>query len=171
VERPTITLQLNEDDYLDGALFAARWTKKRWLIMGTMAAVYLGAGLYMVRYAPRDFFILGWALIGAVAGGFISGLLSRYVLLPRRLKSRFAEHKTLHRKSTMAWDENGLTVEGENSHTLIPWPDFFKFRESDTTVFLYTSRALFLMVPKRFFVDSAQLNEFVVLARSRIAAQ
>jgi len=37
-----VTTQLNENDYLEGSLFAAQRTRKRWLIIGMMAAVYLG---------------------------------------------------------------------------------------------------------------------------------
>jgi hypothetical protein len=168
VEKPEITIQLSEDDYVEASLIAAQWTKKRWLVIGTMGAVYLGLGLFMVSYAPHAFFVLGWALIGAVIGVALNALISRYFFLPRRLKSRFVEHKTLQRSSTVSWSEDGLIIERENSHALIPWGDFFKFRESEEFVLLYTSRVLFLLLPKRFFNEPGQLNDFMVLVRSQI---
>jgi hypothetical protein len=171
VEKPEINIQLSEDDYLQGSLFAARWAKKKWLIVGGMGVIYLGLGLFMVSYAPRAFFILGWTLIGAVVGGAMGALISRYVFLPRRLKSRFAEHKMLQRSSMVSWAEDGLKVERENSHVLIPWDDFFNFRESEKFVLLYTTRVLFLLLPKRFFKESDQLNDFMVFVRSRIGAR
>lgn len=166
-----ITTQLNENDYLEGSLFAAQRTRKRWLIIGMMAAVYLGLGLFMVFYASRDFFILGWSLIGAVIGGFVGGLISRYILLPRRLKSRFAERKALHRKSTLSWDQKGLTVENENGHSIVPWSDFLKSRENEKFILLYTSRAMFLIVPKRIFTESDQLKDFRELVLASVGVQ
>jgi hypothetical protein len=171
VEGSDITIQLSEDDYLQGSLIAARWTKKRWIVIGTIGVIYLGLGSFMVSYAPRAFFILGWALIGAVVGGAMGALISRYVFLPRRLKSRFAEHKMLHRSSMLSWSEDGLKIERENSHALIPWGDFFRFRETEKFVFLYTTRVMFLLLPKRFFHRQDQLNELMVLLRSRVGTR
>ncbi len=168
MERPFITISLSKDDYLEGSLFAARWTRKRWLIVGLMAAVYLGLGAFMVFYAPRELFVLGCTLIGAVVGGIGGSIISHYIFLPRRLRSRFAERKALHRKSTLSWDEKGLTLESENGHSLIPWPDFFKFRENEHFILLYASRVIYLLVPKRFFTEPGQLNDLLGHVRSRI---
>jgi hypothetical protein len=171
MEKPEITIQLSESDYLQGCLTAARWTKKKWIVVGSMGAIYLVPGLFMVLYAPPALFVLGWAMIGAVIGGTTTVLVGRYVLLPRRLKSRFAEHKMLQRSSTVSWGEDGLKFEREDSHVLIPWGDFFKFRESEKFVFLYTTRVLFLLLPKRFFSEPDQLNDLMIFVRSRIGAQ
>ncbi|WP_188792662.1 YcxB family protein [Dyella nitratireducens] len=171
MERASITIQLTEDDYLQGLLFAAQRTRARWFFIGIMAVVCLGAGLLIVFYAPRDLFVLGWALIGAVVGGFIGRMVSRYIFLPKKLKERFAEQKALHRTRKLSWDDKGVTFESENGHVLIPWPDFFKFRENEIFVLLYTSRVIFLIVPKRFFKESEQLNDFMMLVHSSIGIQ
>jgi hypothetical protein len=164
VEKPTVTVQLNENDYVEGALFASRWTRNRLLFVWGMIAIYLGGGIFSVFFAPHDLFALGCALI---CGTWIN----RYVVLPKKLKSLFAERKASQRRSTLSWDEQSLTVEGENSRALIPWADFFKFRENGEFVLLYTSRILFIIVPKRFLEESGQLNGFMALVRSTISAQ
>lgn len=168
MEGSTIIVEMDENDYLEGSLLAARWTRKRWAVICISAAVYLGIGLLCIFYAPHDFFILGCAFIGAVFGAFCSGLFGRLVLFPKRLKSRFAERKALRRKTRLSWGEEGLTVENENGHSLVPWSDFFKFRENDRVVLLYTSRATYLLIPKRFFKESDQLHGFMTVVNGRI---
>jgi hypothetical protein len=166
---PVITLQLSENDFLNGSLFAARWTMKRWLVIGVQALLLSALGAFMLlSSSSRDFHVFGGALIGMVVGGFAGGVLMRYLVLPARLRTRFAERTALHRQSTLKWSQEGLAYENENGHMLVPWTDFFKTRENKDFILLYTSRVMFIIVPKRFFTESGQLQGFVELVRSRI---
>ena len=167
----TITIELSENDYLDGSLFAAKWSSKRRFIMFFLALIYLALGLFLVFYAPHDFFIFGCALLGGVFGAFFSGAFGRFVLRPRRLRAHFSKRKALHRKVMLSWGERGVTFENENGHSLAPWEDFLKFRENDGFILLYTSRITFILIPKRFFKESGQLNDFMTLVRGRVGLQ
>lgn len=167
-----ITFQLSEDDFLNGSLLAIRWERKTWLITATAVLLLLALGTYiLLPSSSPDIPAYGWSLIGGTVGSFVVVVLTRYVFLPIRLKSRFAERKALYTESTLSWSQEGLTIENVNGHGLVPWSQFIKTRENDRFILLYTSQAKYLIFPKRFFADTGQLRSFVDLVHERIGVR
>jgi hypothetical protein len=141
----------------------------RWLVASACAVALIGLGILMLMpSAPSDFHMLGGVLIGTAVCGYLGGTVTGFLVLPRRLRSRFIERKGLHRRMTLSWGNEGLTVETENGHVRVPWGDFFKTRENAKFILLYTSRTRYLILPKRFFIEPGQLASFVELLHKRV---
>ena len=166
-----ITLQLDQSDFMGGSLFASRWTMNGWFVAAS-AVILSALGTFMLLVGSQPYsHALGSALIGIVVGGVAGGAINRYFVLPRRLRSRLTERKAIHRRFTLAWSEEGLAVESENGHVRVPWGDFFRTKENENFILLYTSRTRYLILPKRCFTEPGQLASFLELLRKRVGVR
>jgi hypothetical protein len=99
----------------------------------------------------------------------VAYLAVNFVTLPRTTRGIFDRQKSLQRPYEMSWDDSGMTAVGENGTNSAPWSDFLKWREHKRVFVIYMSDAMFWMVPKRCFADSAQAEAFGRLLRENIA--
>ena len=64
-------------------------------------------------------------------------------------------------------DYVGLSVHSDRGNGERNWRDLLKVKEDDRLLLLYTTDALFEVVPKGWFQTPAQLSEFQSYARGR----
>jgi hypothetical protein len=71
----------------------------------------------------------------------------------------------------LSWSPEGLAIENNKGHGLVPWAKFLKTRENERFILLYASQGKYLIFPKRFFVEPGQLKSFVDLIHEQIGAR
>ena len=69
--------------------------------------------------------------------------------LARRVRRIFAQQKSLHGESTVAWSDESITFGSPKGMTTYEWSDFLKIIEDRNIILLMQSDALFNFVPKR----------------------
>lgn len=169
-----ITYALEEKDFLSACKLTMRWTTKRWIVLGSISAVCLGLGIFLLKdpYLFGDYYLVGvfaggW-LTGGVVGGWVAMIIARFLLIPYRFKRKFRKNSSIRRTATLSWDDKGLTFESENGHMLIPWADFVKWRENDDVIFVYRSRLIGMTIPKRVFDKPEKLEELQGLLTKKV---
>lgn len=160
---PMIHVQLEESDFLQGSKLGTRWSVKRWIFVAFIpSALYLGMGLFLM-FSPatsHGYGSLGLFILLLVPAGWILGALTRLLYFPYRARKMFRARKRISRPYTLSWDETGLTVDNEHGHMLMPWGDFEKWLQDEHVLLLFTSRILYMNIPKRTFASSDQLADF-----------
>jgi hypothetical protein len=105
-----------------------------------------------------------WAKWGLLV--FLVYLFGHYfVYVPLYLKRRYRQHKALQREQSLFPTESGLTVTTENGEGALPWSDFLAWKESDKLFMLYVADGLYHIVPKRFFAQAADIDNFRAMLR------
>lgn len=162
-EQPMIHVQLEESDFLQGSKLGTRWSVKRWFFVAFIPSVmYLGMGLFLMfsHATSRSYGTAGLFIMLLVPAGWLLGALTRLLYFPYRARRMFRARKRISRPFTLSWGDAGLTVDNENGHMLIPWGDFVKWLQDEQVFLLFTSRILYLNIPKRTFASSDQLADF-----------
>jgi len=160
----SILIQLTSDDYLSANRLHAR-ARLWWIFSVYAAAVLMGAAVVGVG---KDLF--GWLSVAGLAIFMaLVFLFSWYVVTPRQTRRIFAEQKNMQRPYTLSWDDNYLSVEGENFSDRESWSDFARWRENDQLFAIYHSDVLFRIVPKRAFPEQSAVVNFRELLRAKIA--
>lgn len=84
------------------------------------------------------------------------------------VRNQFRSDPAVRREKTLSWDYKGIDAKSENGQMLLPWSDFTNWRENDSTILIYRSRLLGLVIPKRAFETPQQMWEFQGLMSSKI---
>jgi hypothetical protein len=123
--------------------------------------------LFLIFASPEQVF---WAYFIFSAGAFLV-LLSvwmHFIGIPRGVRRRFQQRKALQRPYTVDWNDEKLTVDGEDVHAGIKWADFIRWREDGELILIYSSRMSFRILPKRTFPDQSSIAELSRLLQAKI---
>lgn len=166
-----ITVQLQEADYVSAVRLHRRWDTKMWSIVIGGVGCYLVAGLFMLIFAPAEQKFWAYVLFGTAI--FLSALMAWMQIwgIPRGVRQRFKQNKALARSYDIGWNDEKLTVDGDDLHAGIKWTDFIRWREDDSLFLIYSGRILFRIIPKRCFPDGAGIAEFSRLLSEKIGPQ
>ena len=97
-----------------------------------------------------------------IASGLLALVL--FVIYPavhrRRYRAVYAKQQLLQATFRFQFDDEAAEWETESGSARIRWPDFVKFKQSDSLFVLYESHNLIRIVPKRIF-DEEQRRAFV----------
>ena len=167
-----ITVQLQEADYLAAIRLHRRAAKKLLWAAGSILCYLVGAGLFLI-YARADemYWVYVLFLLGSAAFMVLFTAWMHFIGIPRGARRRFAQQKALARECKISWNDEKLTLDGDDVHAGIPWTDFLKWREDEQLFLLYSSRLLFRMIPKRYFSDQAAVTDFARLLLEKIGPQ
>ncbi|MBA3948725.1 MAG: YcxB family protein, partial [Acidobacteria bacterium] len=104
------------------------------------------------RQAFVGVFVWCFGVIGAVIGNALTiGTIARRI---------YRQQRGLSRTHELSWDDDSLTVRGEDGQSTTRWSEFHKAREVDDLFILFLSDAAFLTIPKRAFPDEPTLDAF-----------
>ena len=138
-----------EDYILANRLHMARsWVWRIFIIAFALLLVLL---LILVIDNPRD--IVSWIFIFLI----LLYVSYPYTILPLRAKALFKQHKLVHGKIEIQFEANQIIEKAPLSEGFINWLHHYLI--SDKIILLYTTPNTFIMLPRRFFKDDAQVNE------------
>lgn len=149
----TLRIQLDEEDYVKGALAAAPSIWRVWRVLAVgMVAIVLA---WMSGYEQQAFTGV-FVLLFAIAGGVIGGRLSA----ARTARRVSKQQKTLHRPYELTWDDEKVTTTSDAGNMTLKWSELHKIHEDDRQFLLFMSDVMFVMVPKRAFPDDQSRAAF-----------
>ena len=105
-------------------------------------------------------FVLGSAFLGAAIGGVIGESAVRYLYVPWWARRIYRQQKNLHESFKYWWDIEQLSGESKSGRGQRPWKHYTKWKENEDVFLVYHSDVLFEMVPKKWFKEPNQLNNF-----------
>ena len=114
--------------------------------------------------------MLSYVLIFGGIGGLLGEAAQARLYLPAKVRKLYAQFKGVDAPTTYTWDDSTLEVKSERGAGRRNWTDLHKVGESGELILLYTTDHLFEIVPKRWFADTAQMTEFIRLAKRERSA-
>jgi len=99
---------------------------------------------------------IGFALLGMLI--FLVVYLATYLLLPRRARRLYRQHKALQQQWTFRWSDSELSIESANGLTRYPWAQFHRWRDGRQSMLLFLNDQLFFYLPRRM-LDEASIDE------------
>lgn len=158
-----ITVQLQEADYLAAVKLHRRKSKQMLFIL----CYTVGGILFFLYTSPREMYMV-YLLFGVAAFLSLFMVWMHFIGVPWGARRRFRQQKDLVRQYAIDWNDEKLTIDGDDLHVGIPWTDFLKWTEDDQVFLLYSSRLLFRMYPKRCFPHQAAVADFARLLSEKI---
>ena len=153
-----ITGLVTVEDYLA----AYRLSRKRVVWWLNIAMLVLAvAGLILLFTQVRS-----WGVIALCTGlgGLVGEFVQLHFFLPRKVK-RLHKQLKLTGHITYSWDAEILEVNSAAGHGRRKWKDYVALKEDGCVFLLYITDHLFEVVPKSWFRDASQLEEFRTHAR------
>ena len=154
-----ITGVVSEQEYVEAhglnrrpVAVAMNWAMVAVLIVGVVLAA-LGVRLW------------SYVLIFGGIGGLLGEAAQARLYLPAKVRKLYAQFKGVDSPTTYTWDNSIFEVKSERGGGGRNWTDLHKVGENDALILLYTTDHLFEIVPKRWFANTAQVSEFVRLAK------
>lgn len=166
-----ITVQLQEADYVAAVRLHRRWSTKMWILVLGSSLSYVVGGVLFLIFAPASAAMWGYILFVGPAFVILLQAWMHFIWIPRYVRRRFKEQKSLQRSYAISWNDEKLTVDGEDAHVGTPWSDYLKWRDSEQVFLIYHSRLLFRILPKRTFPDRASIADFSQLLQEKIGPQ
>ena len=152
-----IRVQLTDRDYVQAAQVAAAPSRVTFIVVAVISALIVAAALVAWDSGyGREAVITVSVWCGIVLGA----RLGQVLWIPVQARQVFRQQRGLHRPHEVSWNDAGLTTTAEDGTWTIPWADFHKSLELEDQFILFLSDAVFVMLPKRAFQDSGQIDEF-----------
>ncbi|WP_345240653.1 YcxB family protein [Pontibacillus salipaludis] len=113
-------------------------------------------------------FISIWfaALFALVPSGFF--LLSVKTFNRHRAKKEFESDSIAHNEMTYTFSEEGVHQKVRRSDNYYEWSDFSSLEETPELFLLYVSKRKAIVLPKRFFKNKEQQEQFKQIVRESI---
>ena len=140
-------VQLELQDYLDAQKLHFR-QPNHIRFLSTLILAFLVILFLVSESTYRKNYIYFFLIFLAISG---IALLYRYVFLHPRTKRIFEQNKFLHLPVEVEITEEAMVTSAEYGHTEQPWSMFFRWKEGDEMLILYSSEASYTILPKRFF--------------------
>ncbi|QST00982.1 YcxB family protein [Pontibacillus sp. ALD_SL1] len=123
--------------------------------------------LMFVSVIDAIWFVSIWfaALFALVPSGLF--LLSVKVFNRNRAKKEFESDAVAHKEMTYTFNEEGVHQKGRRSDNYYEWSDFSSFQETPELFLLYVSKRKAILLPKRFFENQEQQEQFKTIVRER----
>lgn len=107
----------------------------------------------------------GSIVIAGVIGAWLIELMVSRVFLPRKVKRLYSQQKDFASAFVYKWDNIFIEAEGVSGRSKREWKNYLKYSEDKNMFLLYHNDIMFEMIPKRWFSDQTQMNEFRELAK------
>ncbi len=145
-----LTVQLEEADIVNAAALATRWGVKMWLPLLCSTAILFGFGVWALSSSAL---LVGVFFIFLPIWVWFMIEISKFVLIPRKARTRFRQSKGLQRLCTISPEKDTLNIQAQTGYSNIPWSDFLKWRENEYVFLIYSPNGTYRVIPKRVFLD------------------
>jgi len=170
-----ITYKLDEAEFLEGMAALFLWPRKLIIANVIFLSMLLAVGAYLEfssgpKTAPTSIGILFVCLAVPLV---LASLIVRPFALRRKYRRNYNRIMASRPPTTISWSEAGFSdVAGQNE--VAPWSTFNGWKQTQRLVLLYAraSRGTqMLIIPKRAFTSTFQLDDFVNVVGRKIDAQ
>lgn len=153
-----ITGTISSSDYLN-AQRLHRAKTVRWFYLIAVIVILGGSGIFFFAHST-----VGLIVAGASLGALLGELVMSALYLPWKSRRIHAQQKDFASPFTYTWDSSVIEARGVSGQSKREWVNYAKVKEDDWLFLLYHADNLFEMVPKRWFQNQAQIQEFRELA-------
>lgn len=162
-----INIELKRKDYADFNKyhFLKKGLRKRVLTVIIVAFAIPSALLINKPFEPLTF-ILAILASGFLFGTFYFGSMYIIMMFTRTFPSKDG---SILGKKTFKITNDGLLEESENNINLQKWQGIKSIESNSNTIFIYVDKVAAYIIPKRFFKDLNEQNEFINIIKNRIA--
>ncbi|WP_374334561.1 YcxB family protein [Leeia sp.] len=149
-----ISGHITADDYILAThLFYKRQRQSQYLCFSLILAIGLGLCLLDFTTLRTQIATFGFIMTFSIIA------YHRHVV-PDRIRRLHQQRKAFADLITFSWDTSSFTASSVQGHGSMPWADFVRYKEDQAVILLYHDDSLYTLVPKRWFQDTAQLNDF-----------
>jgi hypothetical protein len=149
-----ITGTITASDYLDAQRLHGE-RLRRWYryVCAALAVVGIAFVVFGLRRPGVTLVLVG-----------IVGLVVEYLVwtfyLPRKIRHLHLQQKDFASPFTYWWDAEFIEAKSDSGQSKRKWRNYAKFKESETIFLLYHADNMFEALPKKWFRDQAQIDEF-----------
>jgi YcxB-like protein len=149
-----ITGTISASDYLDAQrLHRARAVHWIFVLCGVSIAVGIAVAVFYQRR-------LGIIFSCAGVGGLITEVILSSFFLPRNARRLHRQQRDFASPFTYSWDDEFLEGKSVSGQSKRKWRDYAKYKEDEKVFLVYHADNLFEVLPKNWFRDQAQIDEF-----------
>ena len=149
-----ITGVVSADDYVEASRLHRRsvalamvWIMGSAILLGTVFTIFAENSLGVI------------IVLGGI-GGLIGEKIQTGLYLPNRARKHYSQFKGIDTPIIYRWNSAKLSVQSERGGGERGWESIHKVKENDRLFLLYTTDALFEIVPKAWFISQEQMSEF-----------
>lgn len=161
-----INIDLTRDDYADfnKYFYLKKGLKKRIYIVIIVA---FGLPLVINGGRPFDFmtYIINVIIVGLVFGFIYIGGMT---LAMKRTKEMPSENGSILGKKMFIVTDEGLIEESASNKNLQKWKGIKSIEANDNSVFIFVDNIAAYIIPKRFFRDEVEQNNFIKTINEKI---
>jgi YcxB-like protein len=149
-----ITGTISASDYLDAQRLHGERVR-RWYFY--ICAAVITAGIAFTAFGLRR---PGVTLVFVAIIGLVVEYLIWTFYLPRKIRHLHRQQKDFALPFTYWWDAEFIESKSDNGQSKRRWRNYAKFKENETMFLLYHADNMFEALPKNWFRDQAQIDEF-----------
>ena len=139
-------------------LEAYRFRRKKTDLLFYLSSVFVVvSGTFVAWLIDRTF---GYVVIILGIFQILFTFLMLHALLPWRVRKTYRAREEVRSLMTWRWDNESVTLETANSHLTRKWSGYRKAFENNQFFLLSIGGPFIQIIPKRWFKNEAQLNEF-----------
>jgi YcxB-like protein len=152
--------RITVDDYIAAQRLHSCRLRISSIVFAVLAIIY-GVIDQFVLNVGRGNFIIGLGLISLATTWFVN----RFGY-PNRARKSIAIQPEFQQDFIYSWNSEAISGESSTGRSNRPWKYYKKIAESEKIFLLYQNDNLYEVIPKRWFVDEAQLAEFRTIAKN-----
>ncbi|HEY4252958.1 MAG TPA: YcxB family protein [Roseomonas sp.] len=171
------TITLTEQDFIASQrLHAWDYLRRRvlsWRFAVVWLVILLGLAVLFLQPGGWDMTTIAALAVAAIVlpiASILLAMLINRVFGPAAARRIFRQQKSLQQTVEYAWSDAGLKTRTARSESLVPWTDYWKWRQDATTLLLYHSDRLYQFVPKRALTPEQAADMVAVMERQRSGA-
>lgn len=151
-------------------LISARWLYLRsrpfFVVFGSILFILTLSGFLLDFFGPSN--IRDYTQGGFLLGVILYILFVFFVYIPFKLRRNYRQRKALQREVLLTISESGINSRNTNGSANIPWEDFLKWKAGKNMFLLYVSDSTYHIIPKRFFLNTEDIDRFHKILESKI---
>lgn len=150
---------ISEEDFLEANRMHCRYHTSAKKLLGILLSVIVVLTAYFLL--TKEY--LSAAIFPVIGLGVLLIIpLTRCWLLPAIARKNYRRSALIKQTFTITWNDQHLYNKSDGMSDSVTWASFVRLDESEHLLLLYFEEHLFRIVPKRYFDDQAELDDFLL---------